>query len=206
MSGSVLDIADGDYLLPPGKIAMVVTHLEQLAPPDRAQVAAPDGVELVVWSDVDIDTYLQLFRAIGTPWLWFGRLLMTPEELAAIFARPRYGVWRAMRNGRAVGLLELDYQDGGNVEVAYFGLVPGETGKGVGRWLTDAAQRIAWSHADTRRVWVHTCTADDPAAPAFYLKMGFTAFARGIEIATDPRLTGVHPPESGPAALPLIMP
>ncbi len=200
----LLDVADGEYLLPAGRIAMIVTHLQQFGLPDRSPVAAPDGVTLEPWRDVDTSDYLDLFRRIGTPWLWFGRLLKTPEDLAALFARPRYTVYRAMRDDQAVGLLELDYQQDGDVEIAYFGLVPGETGKGLGRWLMDQAQRIAWAGADTRRLWVHTCTADDPAAPAFYQKMGFVAFARGLEVATDPRLVGLYPPAAGPTNLPVI--
>ncbi len=199
-----LDIADGEYLLPDGKIAMIVTHLQQFALPERANVPPPDGVTLAPWRDIDLEAYVELFREIGQPWLWFGRLLKTQDELAAVFARPRYAVYRALRDGRAVGLLELDYQADGDVEVAYFGLVPGETGKGLGRWLMDQAQRIAWAEADTRRLWVHTCTADDPAAPAFYQKMGFVAFARGLEIAADPRALGLYPQNAGPANMPLI--
>ncbi|MEI9904361.1 MAG: GNAT family N-acetyltransferase [Asticcacaulis sp.] len=204
MDYAPLDIADGEYLLPAGKIAMIVTHLQQFALPDRIPMAVPEGVELVAWQDIDIDAYLALFRDIGRPWLWFGRLLKTPDEVAAIFARPRYAVYRAMRGNQPVGLLELDYQSDGDVEIAYFGLVPGETGKGLGRWLMDSAQRIAWGAADTRRLWVHTCTADDPAAPAFYQKMGFRAFARGLEISDDPRALGLYPAEAGPANLPVI--
>ncbi len=199
-----LDIADGEYLLPAGKIAMIVTHLQQFALPERARVAAPDGVRLEAWTEVDIAAYQDLFRRIGAPWLWFGRLLKTPDELASLFRKPRYTVYSALRGHKAIGLLELDYQSGGDVEIAYFGLVPGETGKGMGRWLMDQAQRIAWASPDTRRLWVHTCTADDPAAPAFYQKMGLVAFARGLEIADDPRALGLYPQDAGPANLPLI--
>ncbi len=199
-----LDIPDGEYLLPVGKIAMIVTHLQQFALSDRPPEPAPEGVTLELWPQVDLGEYVELFRQIGQPWLWFGRLLKTSDELAAVFAKPRYAVYRALRHNRAVGLLELDYQAGGDVEVAYFGLVPGETGKGVGRWLMDQAQRIAWAAPDTRRLWVHTCTADDPAAPAFYQKMGFAAFARGLEIADDPRRLGLYPQDAGPANVPVI--
>lgn len=201
----LLDVADGEYLFPAGKIAMIVTHLQQFALPCRDEVPAPDGVTLEAWPDVDIDAYLGLFRRIGAPWLWFGRLLKTPDEVGAIFARPRYAVYRVLRNGRPVGLLELDTQAAGDVEVAYFGLAPGETGRGVGRWLMDQAQRIAWARPETRRLWVHTCTGDDPAAPAFYQKMGFVAYARGLDICDDPRTLGLHEMSAGPANLPLIL-
>lgn len=199
------ELADGDYIVPPGKVAMVVTHLEQTAPPERSEIAPPQGVRLAPWQG-DAAAYVRLFREIGTPWLWFGRLLKTPQELTALFADPCHRIYAARRGDRAIGLLELAAQSDGNVEIAYFGLVPGETGRGAGRWLMDQAQRLAWSAPGTRRLWVHTCTADDPAAPAFYRKMGFTAFARGVEVADDPRLSGLHTRDAGPEHLPVIAP
>jgi hypothetical protein len=48
---------------------------------------------------------------------------------------------------------------------------------------------LVWSHP-IRRFWLHTCTLDHPRALPFYLRAGFTAYKREIEIADDPRLTG----------------
>jgi len=200
----VLDVADGDHILPPGKVAMVVTYLQMFALPIRDEMPAPDGVALRRWDDVSREAYLALFREIGTPWLWYGRLQKTVAELDAILADPDNEIFVAERGGRIVGLLELVAQPRGDVEIGYFGLVPGETGRGLGSWLMDRAQRLAWAKAGTRRLWVHTCTADAPAALPFYRKMGFVAYARGLEIATDPRLRGLHGEDAGPAALPFI--
>ncbi|EGF90640.1 acetyltransferase GNAT family protein [Asticcacaulis biprosthecium C19] len=204
MTTPVLDLASGDYMLPAGKIAMVVTYLEQRAPPQREPFGAPAGVSLKAWPQVDIDAYLDLFKAIGAPWLWFGRLLKSRTYLEALFADPNHKTWAVVRDTQKIGLLELDGQDDGNVEVSYFGFTPGQTGKGLGSWLMDQAQRLAWADQTTKRVWVHTCSADDPKALPFYQKMGFIPYARGIEIADDPRLTGIHSDDAGPAALPLI--
>ncbi len=201
---TTLDLTDGEYMLPPGKVAMVVTYLEQLAPPSGDAPVAPQGVTLETWTDVDRDAYLDLFRAIGTPWLWFGRLVMAPETLAGLFSDPRHHVYVAKRDGVRVGLLELAEQDAGSVEVSYFGFVPGATRQGLGRWLMGQAQRMAWAFPGAKRLWVHTCTADQPEAVAFYMRNGFVPYARGIEIADDPRLSGVHPRSAGPASLPVI--
>jgi len=204
MSAPVLDVADGDYLLPPGKVAMVVTYLQTFTPPERAEVPVPAGISLRSWTEVTTDSYLGLFREIGAPWLWYGRLQKSPAELAAILGDPNNEIYLAERDGKAVGLLELAIQADGDVEIGYFGFVPGETGRGLGSWLMDAAERLAWAKPETRRLWVHTCTADDPAALRFYQKMGFQPYARGLEIATDPRLRGLHAPNAGPTSLPFI--
>ncbi len=44
-----------------------------------------------------------------------------------------------------------------------------------------------------RRFWVHTCTFDHPGAVDFYRRSGFRPYARAIEVAPDPRLTGALP-------------
>jgi ribosomal protein S18 acetylase RimI-like enzyme len=59
--------------------------------------------------------------------------------------------------------------------------------------------------ADTRRVWLHTCTNDHPAAPGFYRRMGFRAYKFAIEVMDDPRLTGACPETAGPR-IPIIRP
>ena len=68
----------------------------------------------------------------------------------------------------------------------------------------DQGQRLAWARSETRRLWLHTCTADDPAALRFYQRKGFVPYARGLEIVTDPRLRGLHPETAGPTSLPFI--
>ena len=204
MKEPVLDVADGDYLLPPGKVAMVVTYLQQFAMPHRDERPPPEGVILRRWSEVTRHTYLDLFRAIGTPWLWYGRLQKSAAELDAILGDPKNEIHVVERDGEIIGLLELVIETAGDIEVGYFGLVPGETGRGVGAWLMDRAQRLAWARMETRRLWLHTCTADDPAAMGFYQKMGFEPYGRGLEIVTDPRLRGLHAESAGPASLPFI--
>jgi hypothetical protein len=56
-----------------------------------------------------------------------------------------------------------------------------------------------------RRLWVHTCHLDHPAALDFYIRSGFRPFKRAIEIFEDPRLSGVLPRQAAPQ-LPLIEP
>jgi len=50
------------------------------------------------------------------------------------------------------------------------------------------------------RLTVHTCTLDSPAALPFYLRSGFRAVRRAVEVAPDPRLDGTLPPEAGSQA------
>ena len=189
-------LADGYHVFPPGKLAAVVTWLEMREAPG-AGGGLPEGTRLVrVW-EPDVEWYVRLFREIGEPWLWFGRLEMAAAELAQLLAREGVEVYRWEADGETVGLLELDRRTGGDVEIVYFGLLGGWTGRGMGAAFMAEALRVAWA-AGTSRVWLHTCTLDHPRALAFYVKSGFVPYQRGLELYDDPRRTGVLPPEAAP--------
>lgn len=197
-------LADGLHAVPPGKIASVVTHLEMTARPERVARALPTGVEITPASRPTIGWYRALYRRVGEPWLWFGRLLLDDVALDALLAGPDLTLLVIRRDGEEVGFAELDLRDPDAVEIVYFGLVPGATGAGLGGALMRAALEAAWD-GGARRVWLHTCDLDDPRALPFYRRFGFRPFAREIEIADDPRLTGVLPRDACPQS-PLIDP
>jgi hypothetical protein len=56
---------------------------------------------------------------------------------------------------------------------------------------------LAW-RPGIERVWVHTCSLDHPSALTFYIRNGFSPYARAIEHFADPRLMGILPEESAP--------
>lgn len=51
----------------------------------------------------------------------------------------------------------------GNVEIAYFGLLPRFIERGLGGALLTATVERAWAMG-ARRVWVHTCSLVHPSA------------------------------------------
>ena len=93
---------------------------------------------------------------------------------------------------RDEGLLDLDFRQAGHCEIVYFGVTAKLIGSGAGRWLMNRALELAWSRP-IARLWLHTCTHDHPGAVAFYLRSGYRAFLRQIEIQDDPRLDGTAP-------------
>jgi GNAT superfamily N-acetyltransferase len=127
---------------------------------------------------------------------------MADDEVRAILEHPAVEVYALTRDGRDEGLLELDRREAPDIELAYFGVTPALTGQGAGRFLMHEAMRLAWRHAP-RRLWVHTCTLDHPGALPFYLRSGFRPYRRAVEVADDPRLSGVAPGDSA-RWLPLI--
>lgn len=191
--------------VPPGKIAAVVTYLEMREPPRLARAApSPQGVGLRRVEQPDTAWFRDLFRRIGADWLWFSRLRLSDEGLAAVIAHSEVEVHALTLNGRDEGLLELDFRAEGECELSYFGLTPALVGRGAGRWLMGQAIALAWARP-IRRLWVHTCTLDHPNALPFYLRSGFTAYKREIEITADPRLDGTLPRDAAPD-MPVIEP
>ena len=184
-------LPDGEFDVPSGKIATVVTHLEMTELP--ALPSDPHGA----WSlrrveTPDLDWFRDLYRCVGEEWLWFSRMRMPDAELADIIQSPLVEVYALVHDGRGEGLLELDFRDAGQCELVFFGVTAKLIGSGAGRWLMNRALELSWSRPITR-VWVHTCTFDHPMALTFYQRSGFRPFRRQVEVADDPRLDGTAP-------------
>ena len=187
----------GYTTLPTGKIATVVTHLEMRARPHLRPEPAGGAYALRRPTEPDLNWYRDLFRRVGSDWLWFSRLALDDRGLAEVVRDPAVEVHALRHRGRDEGLLEFDFRRFPEAEIAFLGVVPGLIGKGAGRYLMNRALEIAWSR-NPRRVTVHTCTLDHPRALEFYQRSGFTPYARSIEIADDPRVTGILPRSAAP--------
>ncbi len=185
-----------------GELAAVVTYLEMRAPPPEDAPSSPLSLKRI--ETPQPGAYRTLFRLIGAPWLWFSRQVMDDAELAAIIQHPKVELYSVINEGgRDVGMLELDFREPGECELSFIGLIPELSGKGHGRWLLAEAVRRAWAGEGVRRVHVHTCSLDHPAALAAYRRAGFTPFKRAIERFPDPRLHGILPKASAPQ-IPLL--
>ncbi len=183
-------VADGD-------LAAVVTFLEMLAPPEIRPASSPLALRRV--NRPEPGAYRTLFCLVGAPWLWFSRLLMDDAALSAIIQHPAVALFVVTdAAGADAGMVELDFREAGQCELAFIGLVPALAGHGHGRWLLAEALRRAWAGGGVRRVHVHTCSLDHPAALAAYRRAGFTPYKRAIERFPDPRLLGILPAAAAP--------
>ncbi|MHA6719918.1 GNAT family N-acetyltransferase [Sphingomonas sp. RS6] len=179
------------------QIATVVTSLEMRERP-RPRPLPASPLRLVRWPAPSSDNYRTLFRRVGSPWLWFSRLVMPDERLRAILDDDRVAVHAVLdRAGVEIGLLELDYRVEATCELSFLALVPELTGQGHGNWLMGQALALGWRPGITR-MWVHTCTLDHPGALGFYRRHGFVPYRRTIETFADPRLASVLPADAAP--------
>lgn len=196
-------LAAGYHAVRPGDLACVVTALEMREKPAALRRLVPEGdvpVQLVRWDAPAIAKYRMLYRRVGAPWLWWSRLVKDDGELAAIVHDPQVHVFAVVDRARVeVGMLELDFRVLGECEITFFGLIPGATRKGLGKWLMRKALQMAWREG-VGRVWAHTCTLDGPQALPFYVSQGFVPYARAVEVFPDPRLGDVLPEDVAPHA------
>jgi GNAT superfamily N-acetyltransferase len=163
--------------------------------PLRAESQRED-LQLVRVRDADLTWYRDAFRRFGANWLWFARLELSDDELAEMLSDPNVELFVLHEGGREIGIMELDFI-GDECELRYFGLDETAIGTGVGRWLMNRAIEGAWRRP-IRRFAVRTCTHDHPGAVPFYVRSGFRAYRRQIEITNDPRLSGLLPREVAP--------
>ena len=184
-----LNLADGYYQLPKGKLANVVTCLEMLVKPPAKDTHLADGFLLRRFTGKDLTEFRDLFKAIGEDNMWFSRLFIADEKLNAILNNPHIESYALCQHDKPIGLLELDFTQMPNCELAFFGLTPDTIGLGLGRTLMNIAITKAWEKP-INRFWVHTCHFDHPAAIGFYKRSGFTPYSLMVEIHDDPRQTG----------------
>jgi GNAT superfamily N-acetyltransferase len=112
------------------------------------------------------------YTAVGGDWLWVDRLPWKYEQWLEWVSRPGYEMWIASVKGTPAGYFELDATVDGEVELAFFGLLPQFMGLHLGgSLLTDAIER-AW-RTGVNRIWLHTCSFDHPGAVNNYLSRGF---------------------------------
>ena len=120
--------------------------------------------------------YRTCYRTVGEAFHWRDRWDWTDAEIGAHLADPNISLHVATRNGALAGWYELRrVPDEDSVEVAYFGIVPSEFGRGFGKHLLSCAVRDAWA-LSPRRVWLHTCTLDHPNAVPNYRARGFVPY------------------------------
>ncbi len=124
--------------------------------------------------DAAINT--RFYREVGGNWQWVDRLNWTNNQWEKWVSRENLRTWVAHLGDKEVGYVEMEIQEGGSIEIVYFGLLPLMIGKGIGGGMLSLAVREAWQIKGTQRVWLHTCSEDHPHALGNYEKRGFHLF------------------------------
>ncbi|MGH7626866.1 MAG: GNAT family N-acetyltransferase [Gemmatimonadaceae bacterium] len=158
-------------------VTVTRTYL-QVTGPDQVRGAPLDRSVTLERGDLCSPSfYRRLYADVGRDYHWRDRMNWTDEEIASYLAQPDVTLWIARVNGEVAGYFELRADPDHSTEIVYFGLLPPFTGKGLGKQLLTAAASRAWAGGATR-VWLHTCTLDNPAALPNYTARGFMPFRR----------------------------
>ncbi len=121
----------------------------------------------------------RLYRDVGADYHWADRWQWSAEEWQQWVSEFGYGVWVLSYDGEVAGFVEMQNQEDGSVEITLFGLMKAFHGRGFGKHLLTLAVDTAWG-IGANRVWLHTCTLDDPKALPNYKARGFTEFRKEV--------------------------
>ena len=152
------------------------TYLEMRAPDELVPSGAkPVGGRIERAFSGPPSFYRYLYSEVGRDLHWVDRLSWSDGQIRAHLQQPSVTLSVLWLDGAPAGWFELKRHDDGSVEIAYFGILPEFRRRGLGKHLLTAAVHSAWG-SGARRVWLHTCTLDDPAALPNYRARGFTSY------------------------------
>ena len=158
------------------RVEVVRTYLEMAERPKAEVGGCPDASARVErLRECPVSFFRYLYAEVGRDYHWYDRLRWSDAEVRARLLDPAVSFHLLSVGGAPAGYFELQQHPGGSVEIAYFGLLPEFIGRGLGRHLLREATAAAWA-LGASRVWLHTCTLDDPAALPNYLARGFRPF------------------------------
>jgi GNAT superfamily N-acetyltransferase len=157
-------------------LAVVRTYLEMLSPGNLSPAREPaSGSRIERVPDCPPSFFRYLYAEVGRAYHWTDRLGWTDSEIAAYLRDGSVTLHVLYIDHAPAGYYELRRHTDGSVEIAYFGLLPEFTGRGLGGWMLTRAVEDAWARG-ANRVWLHTCTLDHASALPNYQKRGFRPF------------------------------
>lgn len=150
----------------------------QLTDPAQFKAAFGDFPEITL-AHVPIPPpklYRHCYRTVGEAFHWRDRWDWTDDQITEHLVDPNIQLHVATRDGNLAGWYELRrVPEDDSVEIAYFGIVASEFGRGLGKHLLSCAVRDAWA-LHPKRVWLHTCTLDHRNALPNYVARGFAPY------------------------------
>jgi GNAT superfamily N-acetyltransferase len=154
---------------------VIRTYLEMHEPSELQAAPLGQGARVEQVQRCPVSFHRFLYREVGRNYHWRDRLTWSDSEIRNYLDDPAVTLHVLYVQGSPAGYFELRKEPDDSVEIAYFGLLPEFLGKGLGKGLLSDAVTAAWARG-AKRVWLHTCTLDDPAALPNYLKRGFKPF------------------------------
>jgi GNAT superfamily N-acetyltransferase len=145
--------------------------------PDELRPAMIDDRQFEIKKILEPDWKLnqKLYIDVGAQWQWIDKLIWSDDQWREYVERTQLQTFLLYYNEIIAGYYELQFDEKNDVEIAYFGLLPAFIGRGFGGALLTSAISEAWK-LGAKRVWVHTCSLDHPAALKNYLARGMKIY------------------------------
>ena len=180
---------------PVTRIAVEVTFLRMDRRPRGPAPALPAGVTVArLTPRATLAEYRRLYDTVGQDYVWWLRRTLSDAELDEVLADRRISVHVAREGATDLGFYELDRRHWPSINLAYFGLMPGAIGRGLGYALLHHAIGAAWDEG-CAALTVNTCTADHPRALPNYERAGFRRLRTVREEWPVPDRLGLPIPE-----------
>lgn len=157
-------------------ITVSVVYLEMLTPNGLRPKASPDprfAVREATVKQWEFNRFLYLL--VGRDWSWNEKRSWNEMQWKEYVESPRLRTFVAYYDGSVAGYFEMRLDLSGGIEIAIFGLTPAFVGRGFGGVMLTSALMEAWK-MQPKRVWLHTCTLDHPAALHNYERRGMTIY------------------------------
>ena len=156
---------------------LVTTYLEMSSPDQLRPKRADARFQVREKMERDWRFNRDLYFRVGEQWDWVDKRPWTDEQWKKYATAGELRTFAAYYEDSLAGYYELRQDTERGIEIAYFGLLPGWIGRGLGGALLTSAIETAWSmEPNPSRVWVHTCNRDHPQALANYQARGMVVY------------------------------
>lgn len=186
--------------IPDGHLPVHRWYLRHDNPKSLSKPAPPRSKLTIIRAvNPSIEFYRFLYHTVGEDYLWGDRRRMDDATVMADTQKETTHVMVMYSDGVPAGFYQLDFapkprhpNDSAATEIAYFGLLPGFIGGGLGSYMLACA--IEQAAEPGGPVTLNTCTLDHPIALENYRKRGFEIIDEEDEFYPDPRLDGTIDP------------
>ncbi|WP_025273172.1 GNAT family N-acetyltransferase [Haloglycomyces albus] len=161
-------------------MSSTIWYLETRSPEHVRPKERPDAEAVVRQSRIPVPELNRFcYITVGSDWQWTDRLAWSDAEWREFATDGNVETWLLHVSGTPAGYCEMDGRIPGEVEIASFGLFPAFRRRRLGGWFLGECLSEAWRFSArgegrprTERVWLHTCSEDDPHAMSNYQARG----------------------------------
>src|ERR1700750_1497178 len=117
---------------PVTRVGVTVPVLRRDQAPATSGPSLGPGFQIVRAQAPSVPFYRYLYNTVGADYLWWLRRTTPDDELAALLRDKSVAIYTLYAKGEPAGFFELDARTWPDVNLSYFGLMPGSIGQGTG--------------------------------------------------------------------------